>query len=66
MSLAEEVEPLMTTAELAVIFKCDPKTISRWVTSGKLASIRTPGGRHRFKESDVRALLAGDSQGKAA
>ena len=62
MSLAEETEPLMTSGEVAAIFKCDAKTVSRWASSGRLASIRTPGGHRRFRESVVRAFLAARPQ----
>ena len=44
----------------------DAKTVSRWATSGKLASIRTPGGHRRFRESDVRAFLAARPQEEEA
>ena len=26
----------------------DPKTVTRWAVEGKVASVRTPGGHHRF------------------
>jgi excisionase family DNA binding protein len=48
---------LLTPAEVAVMFRVDPKTVSRWALQGKIASVRTPGGHRRFRESDVRALL---------
>ena len=66
MSLAEETEPLMTSGEVAAMWKVDAKTVSRWATSGKLASIRTPGGHRRFRESDVRAFLAARPQEEEA
>jgi excisionase family DNA binding protein len=40
----------------------DPKTVTRWAASGRITSIRTPGGHRRFRESEVRALLRGDSE----
>ena len=52
---------LMTPGEVAVLFRVDPKTVTRWAAAGRIASIRTPGGHRRFRETDVRALLA-DSQ----
>lgn len=52
----------LTPAEVADIFRVDPKTVTRWAAAGRLDSIRTPGGHRRFRESDVRALLAGDDQ----
>jgi predicted site-specific integrase-resolvase len=35
--------------------------VTRWAASGRIGSIRTPGGHRRFRESEVRALLRGDS-----
>jgi excisionase family DNA binding protein len=52
-------EKLLTPAEVAAIFRVDPKTISRWAVNGQLESIKTPGGHRRFRESYIRALVAG-------
>ena len=52
-------DKLLTTAECAAIFRVDPKTVSRWALAGKLPPVKTPGGHNRFRQSDVRALLAG-------
>ena len=53
---------LLTPAEVAEMFRVDPKTVTRWASAGRLASIRTPGGHRRFRESEVRALLDGGYQ----
>ena len=50
-------EKLLTPAEVASLFRVDPKTVTRWAKAGKLASIRTLGGHRRYKESEVKALL---------
>jgi excisionase family DNA binding protein len=34
-----------------------PSTLRQWADSGKVPTVRTPGGHRRFAESDVRALL---------
>jgi excisionase family DNA binding protein len=52
-----EVEKLLTPAEVASLFRVDPKTVTRWAKAGKLASIRTLGGHRRYREAEVRALL---------
>jgi excisionase family DNA binding protein len=52
-----EAEPLLTPAEVATMFRVDPKTVTRWAKAGKLTSIRTLGGHRRYRESEVRALL---------
>ena len=50
-------ENLLTPAEVAGLFRVDPKTVTRWAKAGKLTSIRTLGGHRRYKESEVKALL---------
>ncbi len=52
---------LLTPGEVANEFRVDPKTVTRWAAAGRIGSIRTPGGHRRFRESEVRALLAGDT-----
>ena len=54
-----DAEPLLTPAEVATMFRVDPKTVTRWAKAGKLTSIRTLGGHRRYRESEVRSLLAG-------
>jgi excisionase family DNA binding protein len=50
-------EVLLTPAEVATLFRVDPKTVTRWAKAGKLTSIRTLGGHRRYKDSEVKALL---------
>ena len=50
---------LLTPGEVAMLFRVDPKTVTRWAAAGRISSIRTPGGHRRFRESEVRALLEG-------
>ena len=50
-------EVLLTPAEVASLFRVDPKTVTRWAKAGKLTSIRTLGGHRRYKDSEVKALL---------
>jgi excisionase family DNA binding protein len=54
-----ESEPLLTPAEVATMFRVDPKTVTRWAKAGKLTSVRTLGGHRRYRETEVRELLAG-------
>ena len=51
-------ERLLTPGEVALMFRVDPKTVTRWASAGRIGSIRTPGGHRRFRESEVSALLA--------
>jgi excisionase family DNA binding protein len=52
-------ERLLTPGEVAALFRVDPKTVTRWAASGRISSIRTPGGHRRFRETEVRDLLDG-------
>ena len=56
-------EPRFTTKFDSLI---DPKTVTRWAKSGKLTSIRTLGGHRRYREAEVRALLAGIPQPRSS
>jgi excisionase family DNA binding protein len=53
-----EAESLLLPSEVAEMFRVDPKTVTRWAKAGKLTSIRTLGGHRRYRESEVRELLA--------
>ena len=48
---------LMTPAEVAQAFNCDPKTVTRWAKAGKLTSFKTLGGHRRFDRAEVQALI---------
>jgi len=48
---------LLTPREVALKFKVDPKTVTRWANAGKLGSIRTPGGHRRYRETEVQLLI---------
>jgi len=55
---------LITPGEVAALFRVDPKTVTRWAAAGKLSSVFTPGGHHRFR-ADVlyRAYTDGMNRG---
>jgi len=50
-------EALLTPAEVASLFRVDPKTVTRWAKAGKLTAIRTLGGHRRYRQSEVESLL---------
>lgn len=56
---------LLTPAEVARLFRVDPKTVTRWAQAGKLPSVRTLGGHRRFPRAEVLASLR-ESYGDAA
>jgi excisionase family DNA binding protein len=63
-----EEDRVLTPAEVAAMFRVDPKTVTRWAKAGRLTSIRTLGGHRRYPEAEVRALLArsGEPAGQPA
>ena len=62
MNRLTDAEVLLTPAEVAALFRVDPKTVTRWAQAGKLTSIRTLGGHRRYSESEVRDLLKATQQ----
>ena len=52
-----EHEVLLTPAEVAALFRVDPKTVTRWAKAGKLTAIRTLGGHRRYRRTEVDRLL---------
>jgi excisionase family DNA binding protein len=55
-------DALLTPAEVAALFRVDPKTVTRWAKAGKLSSIRTLGGHRRYKREEVERFLEGARQ----
>jgi excisionase family DNA binding protein len=55
----DEPQELLTPAEVAKLFRVDPKTVTRWAKAGKLSSIRTLGGHRRYRAAEVQRLLEG-------
>lgn len=54
------LDALYTPAEVAAMFRVDPKTVARWAKAGKLRSVRTIGGHRRYRASDIEALLVAE------
>ena len=52
-----DIDGLLTPAEVAALFRVDPKTVTRWAIAGKLTPLRTLGGHRRYRESEIRKLL---------
>jgi excisionase family DNA binding protein len=50
-------EHLWTPYELAAKLRVAPKTVSRWAKDGRIDSLTTPGGHHRFRDHVVQDLL---------
>lgn len=58
LNRGEVPETLLTPAEVASLFRVDPKTVTRWAKAGKLTAIRTLGGHRRYRQSEVQALIS--------
>ncbi len=56
---------LLTPAEVADRFRVDRRTVVRWATEGKLASVRTLGGHRRFLRREVEDLARAVREGRA-
>jgi excisionase family DNA binding protein len=50
-------DDLLTPGEVAVMFRVNPKTVTRWARAGKISAVRTPGGHRRFRASEIRRVL---------
>jgi len=50
-------KPLLTPAEVAAMFRVDPKTVTRWAVAGKLTALRILGGHRRYRAGEVRDLM---------
>jgi excisionase family DNA binding protein len=49
---------LLTPSEVAVMFRVNPKTVTRWARAGKISAVRTLGGHRRFRASEIRRFLS--------
>jgi excisionase family DNA binding protein len=59
MTMAEtpQTDTLLTPAEVAALFRVNPKTVTRWARAGKITAIRTLGGHRRFRAAEIRRCL---------
>lgn len=64
-AVAEE-DRLLKPAEVAALFRVDPKTVTRWAKQGRVSAVMTPGGHRRYRETEIRALLEGLTTERAA
>jgi excisionase family DNA binding protein len=50
-------DKLLTPAEVARIFRVNPKTVTRWARSGKISAVRTLGGHRRYYRSEIERAI---------
>jgi excisionase family DNA binding protein len=48
---------LRTPAKVAVMFRVNPKTVTRWTRAGRISAVRTFGGHRRFRALEIRRFL---------
>jgi excisionase family DNA binding protein len=53
----QQADSLLTPAEVAALFRVNPKTVTRWARAGKISAIRTLGGHRRFRATEIRRCL---------
>ena len=61
----ENQDRLLTPSEVASLFRVGIRTVGKWARTGRLTSVRTPGGHRRYRASEVEALL-GETQAVVA
>lgn len=52
-----DTERMLSSTEVARLFRVSSRTVTAWANSGRLHSVRTPGGHHRFPQSVIDAAL---------
>lgn len=58
MERTYENDELLTSGEVAALFKVERKTVNRWEREGRIPqAIRTPGGHRRYSRAAVMELL---------
>lgn len=56
--LALDDNALLRPYQVAQLFGVDPKTVRYWCVTGRLVSIRTPGGHRRIYAESIKRLLS--------
>ena len=57
---------LLTTSEVANLFRVHRNTIHSWIKSGQLSPVDVPGRNKRYRKADVEAILAGEAKTEGA
>ena len=56
-----KIKNYLTTGQAAAIFDVDPDTVLRWIKSGDIPAIRTPGGHYRISRNVFLTKMIKDS-----
>ena len=57
-----DAERMLRPREVALLFKVDPKTVTRWAKTGRLTPVVLPSGHRRYRAVDVEALMSSTSR----
>lgn len=60
--MSQDTEKMLRPREVALLFKVDPKTVTRWAKTGRLTPVTLPSGHRRYRASDVEALMTSTSR----
>ena len=60
-----QADVLLTPAEVAALFRVDPKTVTRWAKAGRIECIRTLGGHRRYPARQFTTHLIPTTQAPA-
>lgn len=61
--MSETTEGYYTTAQLMKLFGVTRVTVYRWIDSGKIKAVRTPGGQLRIPKNSADAFLESRKDG---
>ncbi len=56
------MERILMADEVCEYLRVSDSTLWRWCRDGKITALRTPGGRLRFRESDVQKVLREEAE----
>jgi excisionase family DNA binding protein len=59
-----DTDPFLNHREAAAKLSVHPGTIHRWIASGQLRHMRTPGNKIRIRKSDLDAFSEGQVEQK--
>lgn len=65
-----QVDPRLTASQVAqrltdAGIPCTDETVRQWANKGRLAFVELPSGRRWFRQSDVDAIIHGDTTASA-
>jgi excisionase family DNA binding protein len=59
MSDNNDFPKMYTPSQTGALFNVDPRTVGRWIKTGRLKAVKTPGGTNRIPEHAIDAISNG-------